>query len=262
MLSRFFVLLTITSLLISCSEDVNDFINISILPASQYEILNSNEIVPFTVKLSSNNELTELLVVETINNTTIDTILVKSISGIEHTVFFNYTCPNFSSEDTSEVKLAFYCTNNKGDKVQRAKLFYIVSQDVFLTETTGHTMFSNNSSEFNSYNLITGTATYNTDTTSHISDNTDSISDILSREWISNSGLLFSKNNSFDYANATLEGVKDTYDNSVKKEFVDQINSGDIIISKIEDNHLVIKIIYVIDELNSEDDRYIFSIKK
>ena len=31
------------------------------------------------------------------------------------------------------------------------------------------------------------------------------------------SGLLFSKNNNFDYANATLEGIEETYSTSVKK---------------------------------------------
>ena len=123
-------------------------------------------------------------------------------------------------------------------------------------------MFSNNSSQFNSYNLVTGTPSYNSDSSSHILDNTDSLSNILSREWISNVDLLFSKNNSFDYANATFESVKNTYNNSLKKEFVDQISEGDIITTKIENNYLVIKIIYVIDEINSENDRYIFSIKK
>ena len=123
-------------------------------------------------------------------------------------------------------------------------------------------MFSNNSSEFNSYNLLTGTAAYNSDTSTHISDNTDSISDILSRKWISMSGLLFSKNNSFNYAHATLEGIETTYSNSVKKEFVDQISENDIIITKIENNYLIIKIIYVIDGFGSEDDRYIFNIKQ
>ena len=262
MLSRFFSLLLITSLVTSCNDDVTDFINISILPSSQYEIFNSDEIIPFTIKLTSNNELTELLVIETINNSTIDTVLVKLISGNEHSEFFNYLLPSNISEDTSEIKLIFYCTNNIGERVERAKIFYSVIQDVFLNETTGHTMFSNNSSEFNSYNLVTGTPSYNSDSSSHILDNTDSLSNILSREWISNVDLLFSKNNSFDYANATFESVKNTYNNSLKKEFVDQISEGDIITTKIENSYLVIKIIYVIDEINSENDRYIFSIKK
>jgi len=174
-----------------------------------------------------------------------------------------YTCPDISSLDTSSVKLIFYCSNTNGDINERAKIFSVISENVYLNETTGHTMFLNNSSEFNSYNLLTGTGSYNSDTTTHISDNTDSISDILSREWISISGLLFSKNNSFDYANATLEGVINAYNTSVKKEFVDQISVSDIIITKIENNYVIIKIINVEDDPDgSENDRYIFNIKQ
>jgi len=55
--------------------------------------------------------------------------------------------------------------------------------------------------------------------------------------------------------------VVDKYSTSVKKEFVDQISENDIIITKIEDNYVIIKIIFVIDNYGSEEDRYIFNIK-
>ena len=263
MLNRVFLLLCFLYFFSSCQKSTSDFINISFTPTEQYEIRNSGEIIPFSIKLSSNSELSELIIVQIVNNSIIDTMYHEQISGLEKTEPYNYTCPDISSLDTSEVKLIFYCSNTNGDVNQRAKVFYLVSETVYLSETTGHTMFSNNSSEFNSYNLLTGTGSYNSDTTTHISDNTDSISDILSREWISISGLLFSKNNSFDYANATLEGVINAYNTSVKKEFVDQISVSDIIITKIENNYVIIKIINVEDDPNgSENDRYIFNIKQ
>jgi len=262
LVSRVSLILYLLLVFSSCEKEVADFINISFTPTEQYEIRNSGEIIPFSIKLSSNNELTELVIIQIVNNSIIDTMYREQISGLEKTELYNYTCPDITSSDTSEVKLIFYCSNSNGDVNQRAKVFSVVSETVYLSETTGHTMFSNNSSEFNSYNLITGTAAYNSDTTTHISDNTDSISDILSREWVSMSGLLFSKNNSFDYANATLEGIENTYSTSLKKEFVNQISENDIIITKIENNYLIIKIIYVIDGVDSESDRYIFNIKQ
>ena len=262
-LNRVSLILCFFLVFLSCKkEDVGDFLNISFTPTEQYEIRNSGEIIPFSIKLSSNSELSELVIVQIVNNSIIDTMYHEQISGLEKTEPYHYTCPDISSLDASEVKLIFYCSNTNGDVNQRAKVFSLVSETVYLSETTGHTMFSNNSSEFNSYNLLTGTAAYNSDTSTHISDNTDSISDILSRKWISMSGLLFSKNNSFNYAHATLEGIETTYSNSVKKEFVDQISENDIIITKIENNYLIIKIIYVIDGFGSEDDRYIFNIKQ
>ena len=261
LVSRVSLILCLLLAFSSCKKEVANFINISFTPTEQYEFRNSGEIIPFSIKLSSNSELSELVIVQIVNNSIIDTLYHEQISGLEKTELYNYTCPDISSLDTSEFKLIFYCSNANGDINERAKVFSVVSKKVYLSETTGHTMFSNNSSEFNSYNLVTGTAAYNSDTTTHISDNTDSISDILSREWVSMSGLLFSKNNSFDYANATLEGIEDTYSTSVKKEFVDQISENDIIITKIEDNYVIIKIIFVIDNYGSEVDRYIFNIK-
>ena len=261
LLSRVSLILYLLLVFSSCEKEVADFINISFTPTEQYEIRNSGEIIPFSIKLSSNNELTELVIIQIVNNSIIDTMHHEQISGLEKTELYNYTCPDITSSDTSEVKLIFYCSNANGGVNERAKVFSVVSENVYLSETTGHTMFSNNSSNFNSYNLITGTGGYNSDTTTHISDNTDSISDILSRKWVSLSGLLFSKNNSFDYANATLEGVENTYSTSVKKEFVDQISENDIIITKIESNYVIIKIIFVIDGIGSGDDRYIFNIK-
>ena len=56
--------------------------------------------------------------------------------------------------------------------------------------------------------------------------------------------------------------VVDKYSTSVKKEFVDQISENDIIITKIEDNYVIIKIIFVIDNNGSEEDRYVFNIKQ
>jgi hypothetical protein len=262
MLNRVFLILCLFFVFSSCEKEVVDFINITFTPENVVdEFRNSGEIIPFSIKLSSNSELSELVIVQIVNNSIIDTMYHEQISGLEKTELYNYTCPDISSLDTSEFKLIFYCSNANGDINERAKVFSVVSKNVYLSETTGHTMFSNNSSEFNSYNLVTGTAAYNSDTTTHISDNTDSISDILSREWVSMSGLLFSKNNSFDYANATLEGIEDTYSTSVKKEFVDQISENDIIITKIEDNYVIIKIIIVRDNYGSEEDRYIFNIK-
>ncbi|MBC8299053.1 MAG: hypothetical protein H8E55_25125, partial [Pelagibacterales bacterium] len=100
------------------------------------------------------------------------------------------------------------------------------------------------------------------DSTSHISDNTDSISDILSRKWISMSGLSFTKVNEFDYAHATLEGIKTAYNTHLIKEFVDNIETDNIIIAKIENNYVIIKIMQVIDDAGSENDRYVFNIKQ
>ena len=206
--------------------------------------------------------MSELVIVEKENNSIMDTIYHKQISGLEKTELYNYTCPDINSLDTSEIKLIFYCSNTNGDVNQRAKVFSLVSETVYLSETTGHTMFSSNSTEFNAYNLYEGIPMFNSDSTSHISDNTDSISDVLSRKWVSMSSLEFSKNNSLDYANVTSNDLENAYNSSLKKEFVENIQSSDIIITLINETYIVIRIDQVIDDVGSQNDRYIFSIKK
>ena len=246
----------------SCKKEVADFINISFTPTEQFEIRNSGEIIDFSIEVSSNIELSELVIVQIVNQSIIDTIYHEKISGLEKTALFNYTCPEINSSGISDVKLIFYCSNANGDVNQRAKVFSLVSEAVYLSETTGHTMFSSNSTEFNAYNLFEGIPMFNSDSTSHISDNSDSISDVLSREWISLSSLFFAKVNSLDYANVTSNVLENTYNSSLKKEFVENIQSSDIIITLINETYIVIRIDQVIDDVGSQDDRYIFSIKK
>jgi hypothetical protein len=261
------VCLILCSILVwsSCKkEDVGDFLNISITPPGQYEIRNSGEIIHFSIKLSSNSALSELIIVEEVNNSIIDTIYHEQISGLEKTELYTYTCPNLTSSDTSEVKLIFYCSNTNGDITERAKVFSVVSETILLEETTiGGTMYSSNSSEFNSFDLLTGLPMYSSpDSTSHISDNTDSLSDILSRKWVSMSGVLFTEVPQFNYAHATLEGIENAYSTNQVKPFVDNIEADNIIIAKIENNYVLIKITQVIDDVGSDNDRYIFNIKQ
>ena len=262
LLNRVSLILCLLLVFSSCNKEDADFINISFTPTEQYEIRNSGEIIDFSIKVSSNIELSELIIVQIVNNSIIDTMYHKQISGLEKTELYNYTCPDITSLDTSEVKLIFYCSNTNGDVNQRAKVFSLVSENIYLTETSGHTMYSSNSTEFNAYNLYEGSPMFNSDSTSHISDNTDSISDVLSRKWVSMSSLLFSKNNSLDYANVTSNDLENAYNSSLKKEFVENIQSSDIIITLINETYIVIRVDQVIDDVGSQNDRYIFSIKK
>ena len=153
LLNRASLILCLLLAFSSCKKEVADFINISFTPTEQYEIRNSGEIIDFSINVSSNIELSELIIVQIVNNSIIDTMYHEQISGLEKTELYNYTCPDISSLDTSEVKLIFYCSNTNGDINERAKVFSLVSETAYLTETSGHTMYSSNSTEFNAYNL-------------------------------------------------------------------------------------------------------------
>ena len=56
--------------------------------------------------------------------------------------------------------------------------------------------------------------------------------------------------------------IKGAYDTGVKTEILYNINSNEIILTKIDNKYLAIKLIYVIDELGISNDKYEFSIKR
>ena len=53
--------------------------------------------------------------------------------------------------------------------------------------------------------------------------------------------------------------LQNTYQSSLKKEFVDDIQVDDIIITLIDNSYIAIKLIYVIDDVGVENDKYIFT---
>ncbi|MFT4902481.1 MAG: hypothetical protein ACI84S_000173, partial [Thalassomonas sp.] len=59
---------------VSCEKQNEEFLNISFTPTEQYEIRSSGEIISFSIKVSSNSELSELVIVQIVNNSIIDTM--------------------------------------------------------------------------------------------------------------------------------------------------------------------------------------------
>jgi len=141
-----------------------------------------------------------------------------------------------------------------------------------LSETSGHQMFSHNSTNYDAYNLLTGLPLHSQLSDSsiiHIIDaSIDSVNhNTLSRKWMSFANLQFVKFNDFNYANATISSIKNAYNAGLKNQFVDNLTDEDIIITKlgnssIDTGFIAIKIINIIDADSTINDKYIFNIKK
>tara|TARA_B110000003_G_scaffold185811_1_gene184679 strand:- start:26 stop:856 length:831 start_codon:yes stop_codon:yes gene_type:complete len=265
----FIYLLLIFFFLISCEKQNEDFLNISITPLENYNNYNSGDLIRFDIAVSSNSTISELRVIEIRNNSSIDTLFSKAITSNNITENFLYTVPYIIDYQLSKVSLIFYVEDINGRIAERAKVLQVLSADSsnnILTETTSHIMYSSASENFNAYDLLNGIAEYNTDTTAvfHVFDDTDDFQSLLSRRWVTSpsSSLEFVKANNLDYANATRQIIRDTYASFNKKNFIDQINDNDVIITRIANNYVAIKIIQVIDDIGNENDRYIFNIKK
>ena len=254
----FFILI-----LSSCEKQNGEYINLFIDPDPYGTIKNSGEIINFNISIISSSNMSELVVIETINNSLVDTLLDIAINGTDIQEPFFYTVPSVTQEDTSKVQLLFYCKDVNGRSVQRAKVFYVISSETLLEETSGHVMYSaNNSSEHDAYDLLIPESVSSSDSTAHIYDVTDSLSTVLSRRWETYTGIKFAKSNDFEYALATTQSAQSHYNSLDEKEFVDDIYPDDIIFTKIEDNVIVIKVTLVIDDSGSDNDKYMFNIKQ
>ena len=231
-------------------------------PVQQYAFYNAGDVIHFNIKISSTSEVTEFRIIDIQDDGVIDTLLLNQGANIQKEFSYQYQTLNSSEHDTLELKLLFYSRDINGKSHEVVRFFSVISAEVLLTEYAGQTMYSSRSTDFNAYDLLECQPRYSADSTSHINDELDTISDILSRKWISVSNLNFTKANNLDYANATSYTLQNVYESSLKKEFVDDIQEDDIIITLIDNSYIAIKLIYVIDNVGVENDKYIFNIKK
>lgn len=258
-----FFFLLISILLFSCKKEEEQAFGINITPSEDYMLRDMGNIINFTVKFESKEELIKYRITETINNST-TTIKDITIAGKKYIDWFDYTVPNtFENYGRHEIKLIFTSIDVDGKTMNRAKIIYVDIIQRNLVEYAGNTMYSSLSSQFNAYDLLSSTPKFSSDTTSHIIDLTKpNLNDSLGKIWVSPFGAKFAKLNSFDYSNATDLTVKNAYNSSIKSDTIRNINANDIILTKIDNNYIALKLIYVIDDAGTATDRYIFNIKR
>jgi hypothetical protein len=253
-------------LLCNCEEKESSDILLFVDPDKNYIKIEKNDRIDFTIKCESNKKIRKFRMGTKSSDFAIDYFFDTTINQNNFNINYPYTVPKESTQDEITVVFAVENVNNKEKKL--AKRIMITKADTLLNETTGHTLYSNLSEEADGYNLLQNKAVYTNYSDSsdiHIYDlSTDSIhGNNLSRRWETMTSVNFVKFNDFDYSNATNVSLKEAYNSGVKKEFVANIQTEDIIIANINDDTLVaIKITGVYDPDSTQDDRYIFNMKK
>ena len=79
------------------------------------------------------------------------------------------------------------------------------------------------------------------------------------------SGILFARNNAFDYANATEALIEQSYSSSTPEQLISNLEVDDILLTEYgvdEDRYAAIKIINIQDDAGNENDRIVFNLKK
>ncbi len=169
-------------------------------------------------------------------------------------------------DDQTKVTLTFSATSaSYSNDVPRSVL--ITNNEMPLTEYAGNAFYSNLSGKPNAF-MIQGLQAVFYDSLSALkpdfADNSiDSVHlNDLSREWISPSGLLFSRLNDFNYAQATSRSVKEAYKIAVKYNVVKNLTSDDILVfGNNTEAEGTIRFTQIIDADSTIDDKYLFNIK-
>lgn len=221
----------------------------------------------FRIKVSEgDNPGLNVQVLSKPENSITSTLLDTSLFGSQADFFYAYRAPDSGAED---VILTFRVFDNDGlsNSVLRRVL---ISGNSLLSQTTGHLIYSGyNTSSINGFNIATASP-YNLATL------TDSSSidlmefdleddDVLSRSLSSYSGIKFIRNNDFNYAQATNQSAKASFESSTPQSIISNINNDDILIAKydtLNNRFAVIRIIDVTDESGINSDRYEFNLKK
>ena len=266
------VLLSVTggfiflSLLFSCEKNKDSDILLFVEPDKNYLEIEKQEKIDFSITCESSNEIKNFKIGAKTSEFAINYFFDSTINKNNFNLSYSYKIPEDYNQD--DITLVFSVEDINNQEKKLAKKIIITKADTLLKETTGHTIYSHLSEEADAYNLLENEPVYTNYGDSsdiHIYDaSEDSLhGNNLSRRWETMTNTNFVNYNDFDYANATNISIKEAYESGVKKEFVSNIKTDNIIIANINDTSLVaIKITGVFDPDSTQNDRYLFNLKK
>ena len=260
------VILLLTMLATGCNKDDESDTVLLITPYDIYLFAEPREVVSLNISCSSEAGLKNLTITSKEAESYTEVILDSAITGNSFNLKYEYRVPELYENTT--ILLGFTLTNINGHAVESGKILEIEVNERYLEETAGYEMYSRNSGKMNAYNLYTLQpllSDLSEDEEMHIMDDTDS--HYISKKWISPAGISFVRYKDFDYANCTNISLRAAYNASIKHEFVDELEPGEVLLLKLFDNDadssfVAVRIVNIIDTRESEFDRYIFSVKR
>ncbi len=260
------VLLLFSMLIMGCGKDDESDTVLMITPYDLYLFAESWEIISLDISCSSTAGLKNLTITSKEEESYTQVILDSAITGNSFSMKFEYRIPELYKSTT--IFLGITLTNINGDVAESGKILEIEVSERYLDETAGYEMYSMHSGKMNAFNLYTMQpllSDYSDAGEMHIMDNSDS--HYISNKWISPAGISFVRYRDFDYANCTNISLRAAYNASIKHEFVEDLEPGEVLLLKLFDNKadssfVAVKIVNIIDTRESEYDRYIFNVKR
>lgn len=254
--------------LFNCEEEqATSPILVFLTPTGTTIEANTNDHVFITVEASTNIGNTLSLHIESVDDLYgIQPLFDSIFNRTSFNYMFDYIVPQFP--DSTETLLIFSLANDVNDEAKIAKRILINKGESFVSESTGHIIYSSASDKPNSFSLKSLSPGYLADSATFEVDIVDA-SDIaihgetLSRTWISHTGLSFVQFNGFNYASANSLTIKNAYEIGVKLSKITNIQDSDVyLVGKGSAAIGVIQVVAVTDQPMVTDDKYTFSIKK
>lgn len=192
----------------------------------------------------------------------LDSMLAMPLKKVEFG--FYYTLPYYV--DTTVVKFTGCAYDGAGRTASYPIKVHVSSGAEPIRPVDGITLYSAASGGKSAFSLVTMQAEYlRTDSTavSWFDMMSDSAHlDVLSCSWHSEVGIRFSRAEGFNYAEATTHSIAETWKNMQATTTIKQLKSDDVLLFGKEDEaYGALKIIAVYDEVGTENDRYVFSLK-
>lgn len=261
-MKKIFYLLILGLLLSSCGDDEETDVVIITKTINQKECYNAGEKIIFDIESFANEGFITTISITSVTSYGVTSLLDTVIDSEKTTFLYQYDVPQFDS-DTTNVKFYFKAFSSTGDYTEISKT-HQVAGDIHLNAAE-YTMFAFYKNEKNGFSIERNEIVDCETTDSLYIDFYDYSVDstqILSREWRSMTGLLFSRFNDFDFENANYSSVINAYSNSNKTSKLLNVSNDEIILVGKGNNALgVLKIINVFDETDPMQDRYYFVFK-
>jgi hypothetical protein len=250
----------------SCKKEEQDPVLIFLDPPEVFVSAMANDIMGFGITCSAETSLSHFSIDYKESQSFTQKILDSALSVKNFKMTYEYPVPEFTNYKT-EITLTFTATDNEGNQAQALKVITVRTPDQLLEEKSGNVMYSRASENHDSYDILQGIPLHSelTDSTGiHIMDNSvDSVNGhTLSRKWVSPAGWKFVRSASFDYANATRASLIDAYESSIEDDFVSNLQESDKLLMNKGNTYVAIMVTNIYDNDSTDNDRYVFTIKK
>lgn len=256
--------------LIACDNKSEDASQVIILfeNASNVQTASAGEIIKLKIKSFTSNESIEQFIITSFDSEKGD---LKILDTIPHTQIFTldfiYTVPAFNS-DSIKQQLTFQAIDNRNQYQETSLVLTVRGGNIALTERSGLKLYSGNSGREDGFSLSAPSQTFICSLTDsaqidvYAYADLDNPTEVLSREWRTNTDVEFIKNNTFDYVNATTSSIDNIYKSSLRSNYVKNIQRGDIILAGKKNKVWgVFHIVETYDDNGTLNDGYLINYK-